>query len=35
MIRPPGLETHPKILVSQRWNLFFKVAPHLCCVQFR
>jgi predicted chitinase len=25
MIKPPSLETHPKILGSQRWNPFFKV----------
>jgi hypothetical protein len=25
MIKPPGLETHPKIFGSQRWNPYFKV----------
>jgi len=25
MIKPPGLEIHPKIFESQRWNPYFKV----------
>ena len=35
MIKPPNLETHPKILGSQRWNPFFKVPAHFCRVHCR
>jgi len=31
MIKPPGLETHPKIFESQRWNPYFKV-PYLISI---
>ena len=31
MIKPPGLEIHPKISRSQRWNPYFKV-PYLISI---
>ena len=30
MTKPPGLETHPKIFGSHRWNPYFKVMNLFC-----